>query len=172
MPELLRHLARLDSPGGGQAVAEEDFAYVGHRRPPGAPRSALWPDARCSDHPAKSPSVVSKGAPRAVFAWIWKDHLADAHGQFSLCGSSFPDWYENRSSTSWPPGSESAKKSPSTTATRVPTGSLTNRWRATAHAPGSSNNVPCNAGKRCKIGIRNEPVPPPTSRTRRWRPKS
>src|SRR4051794_27162817 len=34
MPELLHHLARLDIPGGGQVVAEGDFAYVGHMRPP------------------------------------------------------------------------------------------------------------------------------------------
>ena len=34
MPELLRHLARLDIPGGGQVVAEGCWAYVGHMRPP------------------------------------------------------------------------------------------------------------------------------------------
>ncbi len=34
MPELLRHLARLDIPGGGQVVAEGGWAYVGHMRPP------------------------------------------------------------------------------------------------------------------------------------------
>src|SRR5229473_1504819 len=31
---LLRHLARLDIPGGGQVVAEGDWAYVGHMHPP------------------------------------------------------------------------------------------------------------------------------------------
>ena len=31
---LLRHLARLDIPGGGQVVAEGDHAFVGHMHPP------------------------------------------------------------------------------------------------------------------------------------------
>src|SRR5204863_124734 len=31
---LLRHLAKLDIPGGGQVVAEGDWAFVGHMHPP------------------------------------------------------------------------------------------------------------------------------------------
>jgi hypothetical protein len=31
---LLKHLAKLDIPGGGQVVAEGDYAYVGHMGPP------------------------------------------------------------------------------------------------------------------------------------------
>jgi hypothetical protein len=31
---LLKHLARLDIPGGGQVVADGDFAYIGHMGPP------------------------------------------------------------------------------------------------------------------------------------------
>src|SRR5829696_3504837 len=37
MPEmlaLLRHLAKLDIPGGGQVVAEDGWAFVGHMHPP------------------------------------------------------------------------------------------------------------------------------------------
>jgi hypothetical protein len=34
MATLLRHLARLDIPGGGQVVAEGNHAYVGHMHPP------------------------------------------------------------------------------------------------------------------------------------------
>jgi hypothetical protein len=34
MASLLRHLARLDIPGGGQVVAEGNHAYVGHMHPP------------------------------------------------------------------------------------------------------------------------------------------
>src|SRR5260370_2919987 len=34
MGALLRHLARLNIPGGGQVVAEGDWAYVGHMHPP------------------------------------------------------------------------------------------------------------------------------------------
>ena len=31
---LLKHLAKLDIPGGGQVVAEGDYAYIGHMGPP------------------------------------------------------------------------------------------------------------------------------------------
>src|SRR2546423_12273281 len=31
---LLHHLAKLDIPGGGQVVAEGNYAFVGHMRPP------------------------------------------------------------------------------------------------------------------------------------------
>jgi hypothetical protein len=31
---LLNHLAKLDIPGGGQVVAEGNYAYVGHMKPP------------------------------------------------------------------------------------------------------------------------------------------
>jgi hypothetical protein len=34
MPALLRHLAKLDIPGGGQVVAEGNHAFVGHMAPP------------------------------------------------------------------------------------------------------------------------------------------
>jgi hypothetical protein len=34
MPALLRHLAKLDIPGGGQVVAEDGWAFVGHMHPP------------------------------------------------------------------------------------------------------------------------------------------
>src|SRR6266851_1995714 len=34
MAALLRHLAKLDIPGGGQVVAEGDWSYVGHMHPP------------------------------------------------------------------------------------------------------------------------------------------
>src|ERR1051325_8683755 len=34
MAALLHHLAKLDIPGGGQVVAEGNYAYVGHMRPP------------------------------------------------------------------------------------------------------------------------------------------
>jgi hypothetical protein len=34
MATLLRHLARLDIPGGGQVVAEGGHAFVGHMHPP------------------------------------------------------------------------------------------------------------------------------------------
>ncbi len=31
---LLKHLAKLDIPGGGQVVAEGDYAFIGHMGPP------------------------------------------------------------------------------------------------------------------------------------------
>jgi hypothetical protein len=34
MAALLHHLAKLDIPGGGQVVAEGNYAFVGHMRPP------------------------------------------------------------------------------------------------------------------------------------------
>src|SRR5947209_5981858 len=34
MAALLNHLAKLDIPGGGQVVAEGDYAYIGHMGPP------------------------------------------------------------------------------------------------------------------------------------------
>ncbi len=34
MAGVLRHLAKLDIPGGGQVVAEGDYAYIGHMGPP------------------------------------------------------------------------------------------------------------------------------------------
>src|SRR5438874_4552922 len=34
MAALLHHLAKLDIPGGGQVVAEGDYAFVGHMHPP------------------------------------------------------------------------------------------------------------------------------------------
>ncbi|HEY1796239.1 MAG TPA: hypothetical protein VGG57_08970 [Stellaceae bacterium] len=34
MPGVLKHLSKLDIPGGGQVVAEGDHAYIGHMGPP------------------------------------------------------------------------------------------------------------------------------------------
>jgi hypothetical protein len=34
MGAVLKHLAKLDIPGGGQVVAEGNYAYVGHMKPP------------------------------------------------------------------------------------------------------------------------------------------
>src|SRR6516164_5381899 len=50
------------------------------------------------------------------------------------------------SKTSWPAGSGVLNISPSTIPMREPSGSADSRCRATAQAPGSSNNVPRRAG--------------------------
>jgi hypothetical protein len=34
MAGVMKHLSKLDIPGGGQVVAEGDWAYVGHMSPP------------------------------------------------------------------------------------------------------------------------------------------
>ena len=55
---LLKHLAKLDIPGGGQVVAEGGYAYVGHMGPPDGTSVIDVSDPRrprVDDHLARGP---------------------------------------------------------------------------------------------------------------------
>ena len=56
---LLKHLAKLDIPGGGQVVAEGGHAYIGHMGPPDGTSIIDVSDPR---KPASSPPA-SKSRP-------------------------------------------------------------------------------------------------------------